>query len=112
MPDLPFNPWAMPASDGYSVLCTRAADGIRAAGAFGDPEQWRFDWQRSYTRDEWLDQLPTHGGHTQLPPAQLEELLAGVGAAIDATGGDFTMRYTAVVVTAAVVTAARTGAPT
>jgi SAM-dependent methyltransferase len=101
MPDLPFNPWAMPASDGYSVLCTRAADGIREVGAFGDPEQWRFDWERSYTRDEWLDQLPTHGGHAQLPPAQLEELLAGVRAAIDAMGGSFAMGYTAVVVTAA-----------
>jgi hypothetical protein len=105
MPDLPFNPWAMPASDGYSVLCTKAAAGIREVGTFGDPEQWRFDWERSYTRDEWLDQLPTHGGHTQLPSAQLEELLAGVGAAIDATGGSFTMGYAAMV-----VTAARTGA--
>jgi hypothetical protein len=105
MPDLPFSPWAMPASDAYSVLCTRAADGIREARAFGDPEQWRFGWERSYTRDQWLDQLPTLGGHTQLPPAQLEELLAGTGAAIDATGGSFTMRYAAVV-----VTAVRTGA--
>ncbi len=39
-------------------------------------------------------------GHGQLPPAKLEELLAGVGAAIDAVGGSFTMRYTTVVVTA------------
>jgi SAM-dependent methyltransferase len=100
MPDLPFSPWAMPASDGYTLLCTRAADGIREVGAFGDPEQWRFDWERSYTRDEWLDQLPTGGGHKQLPPAQLEALLAGVGAAIDAVGGSFTMGYAAVVVTA------------
>ena len=105
MPDLPFNPWAMPASDGYSVLCTKAAAGIREVGTFGDPEQWRFDWERSYTRDEWLDQLPTHGGHTQLRPAQLEELMAGVGAATDATGGSFTMGYAVMV-----VTAARTGA--
>ena len=101
MPDLPFNPWATPASDGYSVLRAKAADGIWQAGACGDPEQWRFDWERAYTRDEWLDQVPTHGGHSQLPPAQLEELLAGIGAAIDAVGGSFTMGYAAVVVTAA-----------
>ena len=91
---------AMPSLDGYSVLFTRAADGIRKADAFGDPEQWRFEWERSYTRDEWLDQLPTHGDHTQLPPAKLEEVLAGIGAAIDAMGGTFTMRYTTVAVTA------------
>jgi SAM-dependent methyltransferase len=87
-------------SDGYSVLCTRAADGIREVGAFSEPEQWRLDWERSYTRDEWLDQVPTTGAHTQLPPAKLEEVLAGIGAAIDAFGGSFTMHYATVVVTA------------
>jgi SAM-dependent methyltransferase len=105
MPDRPRNPWATSALDGYSVLFTRAADGIREVGALGDPEQWRFDWERSYTRDEWLDQLPTHGGNSQLSPAKLEELLTGVGAAVDAVGGSFTMRYTTVA-----VTATRTGA--
>lgn len=55
---------------------------------------------RRCTRDEWLDQVPTHGGHSRLPRAKLEELLAGIGAAIDAVGGSFTMRYTTVVVTA------------
>jgi SAM-dependent methyltransferase len=99
-PDLPFNPWASAASDGSSVLLTRAADGIRTVGGFGDPDQWRFDWERHYTREDWLDQLPTHGGHAQLPPRQLEDLLAGVGAAIDAVGGSFTMGYAALVVTA------------
>ncbi|MDP9869547.1 MULTISPECIES: class I SAM-dependent methyltransferase [Streptosporangium] len=92
-------------SDGYSALSAKAADGIREAGAFSEPEQWRFDWEQVYTRDEWLDQLPTTGGHTQLPPATLEAVLAGVGAAIDAVGGGFTMRYATVA-----VTAARTGA--
>ena len=73
---------------------------MRQAGAFGDPEQWRFDWERSYTRDEWLDQVPTTGDHRQFPPAQLELLLAGLGSAIDAAGGSFTMRYATVVATA------------
>jgi SAM-dependent methyltransferase len=93
--------WTMSALDGYSTLCTRTADGIRAAGGFGDPEQWRFGWERSYSRDEWLDQLPTFGGHSHFPPAKLEGVLAGIGAAIDVSGGNFTMRYTALVVTAA-----------
>jgi SAM-dependent methyltransferase len=100
LPDSPIYRRAMPGLDVYSVLFTRAADGMRQAGAFGEPEQWRFDWGRSYTRDEWLDQLPTFGGHGRFPPAKLEELQAGVGAAIDAVGGSFGMRYTTVVVTA------------
>jgi SAM-dependent methyltransferase len=105
MPDLPCNPWTMPALDGYSVLFTKVAGGIRQVGAFSDPEQWRFGGQRSYSRNEWLDQLPTFGDASQFPPAKLGEMLAGIGAAIDAMGGSFTMCYTAVA-----VTAARTGA--
>jgi len=93
--------YSMAAVDGYSRLGTKVADGMRELGAFGDPEQWRFDWERTYTRDEWLDQVPTTGDHSQFPPAQLDELLAGIGAAIDAVGGGFTMRYTTLVVTAA-----------
>jgi SAM-dependent methyltransferase len=93
------------ALEGYSMLLTRAVDGIRQAGVFGDPDQWRFDWEQPYTRDEWLDLLPTQGDHSRFAPAESEEVLAGIGAAVDAMGGGFTMRYTAVV-----VTAARTGA--
>lgn len=102
MPDsLAARGWTRPAVDGYSMLRTKAADRIRRAGGFNDPEQWRFNWERSYTRAEWLDQLPTHGDNSQLAPAKLEELLAGIGAAIDAVGGSFTMRYAVLVVTAA-----------
>jgi hypothetical protein len=95
----------MPGLDGYSVFFTKAADGIRQAGSFGEPEQWRFDWERPYGRDEWLEQVPTFGGHSLLPAAKQAELLAGVGAAIDSVGGSFTMRFTTMA-----VTAARTGA--
>ncbi len=100
MPDVPFNPWTKPPMDTYFAIFTKADDGFRNVGAFGDLEQWRFDWKRSYTREEWLDQVPTHGGHSQLPQGQLEGLLAGVGAAIDSAGGSFTMGYAAVVITA------------
>ncbi len=107
-PDSPFNlsgPASRPALDLYQALFTKIADGIRAAGEFSEPEQWRFDWERSYTRDEWLDQLPTLGALTQLAPDQLAQVLEGAGAAIDAMGGSFLMEYATVV-----VTASRTGA--
>jgi hypothetical protein len=80
----------------------QAADGMREVGAFRDPEQWRFEWERTYTRDEWLDQVPTTSDHSQFPSEQLVELLVGIGAAIDALGGSFTMRYTTLVITARV----------
>ena len=100
LPDSP-NLWTRPILDVYLMMCGKAADGIGESGGFGDPEHWRYEWERPYTRDEWLDQVPTFGGYTQLPPVQREDLLAGIGAAIDATGGGFTMRYTTVAVTAA-----------
>lgn len=87
----------MSAADGYSMMVAKAAGGLRAVGGFSDIEEWRFDWERSYTREEWLDQLPTSGGLTQAPPDKLEQILASVGAAIDAVGGSFTARYTTVV---------------
>ena len=41
---------------------------MRQAGGFGEPQTWRFDWSRPYTRAEWLDVVPTFGGHSLLPP--------------------------------------------
>ncbi len=106
VPDSPFVfQGAGNALEGYQALFARAADGIREVGGFGDPEQWRFDWECFYTRDAWLDQLPTSGALTRLPQDRLAEVLEGAGAAVDAMGGGFTMPYTTVV-----VTAARTGA--
>jgi ketosteroid isomerase-like protein len=60
--------------------------------------EWR--WEQSYTRDGWLEQMATGGDVSQFPPAKLEALLAGTGAAIDAWGGSFTMQYATVVIIA------------
>jgi SAM-dependent methyltransferase len=85
-----------PMLTGYEPMFTAAADGIRASGAFTEPQQWRDEWQHPYTRTEWLDQVPTHGGFALLPPQQREDLLTGIAAAI---GDGFTMAYTTVTVT-------------
>ena len=98
---LPFNPWANSALDGYRTMCDKAADGLGRSGGFNEPARWQLDWDRSYRRDEWLDQVPTFGGHSQIPPTELERLLAGIGEAIDAASGTFTMGYATVVITAA-----------
>lgn len=102
MPDSPFDVRAMKqgALDGYQRMYAGFADAIAETAGFGGIEQWRFDWERSYTRDEWLEQMPTSGGLTRLPPDRLAEVLDGVGAAVDALGGSFTMPYATVTVTA------------
>ncbi|GII94068.1 methyltransferase type 11 [Sinosporangium siamense] len=94
-----------PDADGYEPLHAKAADGMRQTGVFGEPELWRYEWEHSYTRDEWLDQLPTSGLLTRLPQATLDEVLAGAGDALDAVGGSFTMQYTTLVCTTTKTTA-------
>jgi len=101
LPDSPLAGfWSRPAVDTYRAGGGRAADGMRQAGGFGEPEEWLADWARPYTRDEWLDLVPTLGGWGQFPGPAQAEILAGLGASVDAAGGAFTMRYTTLAVTA------------
>jgi SAM-dependent methyltransferase len=103
-----FVPGAPPAAppgqkviDGYARILDAAAAAITASADFGDPHQWRVGWDHDYTRDEWLDALPTQGVFTRLTADQLVEVSAEIGSAIDSLGGRFTMHYTTAVVTAA-----------
>lgn len=100
MPDSPLFQRPLPGPEAYSLMCDKASDGMREAGGFGEPEEWRFPWERHYTRDEWLEQVPTFGLHSRVPADRQQQILADIGAAIDAAGGAFTMGYTTVVATA------------
>jgi SAM-dependent methyltransferase len=106
VPDAPFaNLPARRPLDLYQSAYAKFADKIRETGQFREPEQWRFDWEQPYTRDQWLALLPTTGGFTRLRPDQLADILGEVGTAIDALGGAFTMSYTTLATTAARVSA-------
>jgi SAM-dependent methyltransferase len=95
VPDAPFaNLPARRPLDLYQSAYAKIADKIRETGQFREPEQWRFDWEQSYTRDQFLALLPTTGGLTRLRPDQLADILGEVGTAIDALGGAFTMPCT------------------
>jgi SAM-dependent methyltransferase len=104
VPDSPFNLQAgAPQRDQIAAGFTaKAADGMREAGGFGDPERWRYEWERSYTPDEWLDQLASSGALTQLPPDKLAEVLEAVGAALDTMGGGITVNLVTVAIMAEV----------
>jgi SAM-dependent methyltransferase len=108
VPGSPLNFRARPrqAERSAALFTAKTADGIQEAGGFSHPEQWRYDWERTRTRDEWLDELPDSGALTPLPPDQLAEVLAITGAAIDALGGSVITGYTTVTVTAVRISAA------
>ncbi|MGD0606680.1 MAG: class I SAM-dependent methyltransferase [Streptosporangiaceae bacterium] len=102
LPDSPSSGfWSRPAVEAYRAGCARVAEVIRQAGTFGEPEEWVTNWERPYTRDEWLDLVPTTGGFTRHPEAIQQQLLDGLGAAVDAAGGTFTMSYATIAATAA-----------
>jgi SAM-dependent methyltransferase len=94
-PDSPigFNGRSDSILDAYQALYIRAADGIREVGGFGEPVLWRYDWERSYTRDELLDLVSTSGGLSSLPPGRVAEVLTALGVAIDELGGIVTLPY-------------------
>lgn len=100
-PDSPFSGQsARRPLDAYQAVYAEIADKIRETGRFEDLEQWRFDWEQRYTRDQWLDLLPTTGGLTRLRPDRLAEVLDAVAEVIDLLGGHFTMNYTTLAATA------------
>jgi SAM-dependent methyltransferase len=100
-PDSPFDlRQQRPATEVYQAMCAKAADAIRAARGFGEPEQWQFDWEQTYTRDALLDLLPTQGTLTRLPADKVAVVLDATGAAVDAAGGNVTMTYATVAVAA------------
>lgn len=69
------------------------AGAIEACGRFGAVEERSFAWEHTYTRDEWLDQLPTHSDHRTLPADLLGTLLEHIGEVIDANGGALTIGH-------------------
>jgi SAM-dependent methyltransferase len=101
LPDSPFSRGMFAGPEAYAGILAKTADGIRLTGWFDEPEQWRTDWERTYTRDQWLTVVPTAGGLNQLPQDKLDQLLSGIGRAIDDVGGSFTMNYAVMTVTAA-----------
>lgn len=96
---LPDNPAPASPLGAYEQFLDRTADNL--TDAFTDISRATFPWSRTYTRDEWLDQLRTSGIAKPLATAgKLDTLLTRTGAAIDAAGGTFTLDSVAAALTA------------
>jgi SAM-dependent methyltransferase len=96
-----------PGVESYSVLlggqdarADTAVDGIAASQRFEPADVNTYAWSRTHDTQQWLEILQTHSDHQALAPAQLKQLLAEVGAAVDSIGGSFEMPYQAILVSA------------
>jgi SAM-dependent methyltransferase len=87
---------------GELTAARRAEDvaALEACGLFGPVEVREYRWDRSYGRDEWIEDLSTHSGYATLPPDGRARLLDGIGAAVDARGGRIVVHMSTEVVTA------------
>jgi SAM-dependent methyltransferase len=100
VPDLPGSGRRIDVVDAYTQMSDAAAAGLQETRGFGESERWRYDWDFTYSKEAWLDQLPTLGVYTQLAPGKLAELLTAVGDAIDAAGGSLTVHFSTMAVAA------------
>jgi SAM-dependent methyltransferase len=73
---------------------------LAACDALDAARTHSFPWTRTYSRDQWLDELLSHSDHTALPPDVRQPLFDAIGATIDRLGGSFEMSYVAVLISA------------
>ena len=84
----------------YQPMFDVMAEAIGRSGEFTEPEQWRFEWERRYSREQWLDVVGTQTALAERSPDELARLLQATGDALDRLGGHCAMPYTTVAVVA------------
>lgn len=92
--------WAQVPAEPYRPFLDAAGAGLRRAGGFGEPTTRSYPWEHRYERDAWLDQVPTSGLSSRLPPGVTARLIEETGTAIDGLGGSFVLPYVTVVLMA------------
>ncbi|MEV8608849.1 class I SAM-dependent methyltransferase [Amycolatopsis sp. NPDC051373] len=91
-----FDATKAPTPDAYRPLIEKTF-----SSGWNEPQKHEYHWRQNYSRDEYLDLLPTQGVLTRVSEQQRNAVLTAVGAVIDARGGQFTCDYTTVLFTAA-----------
>lgn len=87
-PDTPPNLRQQPAAD---IPCDSTE--FDASGRFGPVTFHGYEWDRTYTTDEYIDLLLTYSNHRALPADAQSGLLTGIRRLIDSYGGSITKSY-------------------
>lgn len=73
-----------------SQVAAEYVDAIDGSGAFDTPSLLTYSSDRTYTIDQWLDELPTHSDHRLLPPRKLADLISRLRESLQPLGGSLT----------------------
>jgi SAM-dependent methyltransferase len=76
------------------------ADELREHGEFAEPATTLFPWARTYSGDEWIDELSSHSDHIALSPPLRQSLFEEIVRTIDGFGGSFVMQYVGLLISA------------
>jgi SAM-dependent methyltransferase len=76
------------------------ADDLRAHPGLAEPRMSSFPWHRTYSRDQWLDELGSHSDHAALALDLRETLFDAIGKTVDRFGGTFRMEYISILISA------------
>jgi SAM-dependent methyltransferase len=79
---------------------TVVADALESCDALSEPRIHYYPWTRTYSREQWLDQLLSHGDHAALLPDVREQLFKEIGETVDCFGGGFDMTYETILISA------------
>jgi SAM-dependent methyltransferase len=77
-----------------------AAASFAATSRFGPSEVTSYPWVKSYSVEEWLDNLMTHSDHRTMDPTTRESLFAAIAQVIQFFGGSVEMNYRCTMLTA------------
>lgn len=66
---------------------------MEASPHFRPPQEHRYRWSHDYSVDDFASLLRTHSDHKRLPEATFAALLDGIGALMQARGGQLTVHY-------------------
>ncbi|MGH9918280.1 MAG: class I SAM-dependent methyltransferase [Nitrososphaerales archaeon] len=89
------------ASDPVADLTNHVSTFLLASGHFSNPMTKSFPWSRTYTSEEWIEELHTHSDHAALAPGLQTNLFAEITRVIEAYGGAFRMPYVTILISAA-----------
>jgi SAM-dependent methyltransferase len=81
------------AQRGAAASLAQIRTDVAASGRFAAVERRDYPWQRSYPAADYAALLTTHSDHRQLPPGQLERLVAAVRTELERHGGRAVVRY-------------------